>query len=153
MRLIAVTTCTNRKRRLVSPGLDASSLPFGSQSEVAREWRKRLRAVTAVAPAIDLYCGRSFQEATSAARAGHADFRIISGGLGFIRGEETIPSYSLSLVRQSPEFIGKRVIGPPFDVSGWWGAIQQSGETSPLAKAICVNRDAIAVIGISNAYL
>src|SRR4051812_4448077 len=109
MRLIAVTTCTDRKRFPVHPELDASDLRSGSQSSVAGAWRKRTNSAPAVAPAARVYCGRSFQEALLGAQKGGADFRIISGGLGLIRGDQVIPSYSLSLVRQSKEFIGSKI--------------------------------------------
>lgn len=153
MRLIAVTTCTDRKRHPVLPNLDASSLLPGSQPKLVRAWRQRVKAADPVGSASDVYCGRSFQEAASAARTGRADFRIISGGLGLIRAEEPIPSYSLSLVRQSAEFIGSRVVGAPFDAAHWWSEIQRRREPAPLAKSLRANRNAIAVIGISSAYL
>ena len=117
MRLLAVTTCTDRKKFPVIPALDASSLPSGAQGAVAQAWRSRIKAARIVGTASSVYCGRSFQEAAAAARSGRADFRIISGGLGLIKAEEEIPSYSLSLVRQSAEYIGSRVVGAPFDAS------------------------------------
>jgi hypothetical protein len=153
MQLIAVTTCTDRKKYPVLPDLDASSLPSGSQPIVVSAWRKRVGGARAVGSANEVYCGRSFQEAVTAARAGRADFRIISGGLGLIRSDQAIPSYSLSLVRKSSEFIGTRVIGSPFDAARWWSTIQQTRETAPLAKSLRANRSALAVIAISSTYL
>src|SRR5690242_12586265 len=139
MWLIVVTTCTDRKRHAVPLELDASSLPCGSQTSVAGEWRKRLSTASAVGVATDVYCGRSFQEAVSAARAGSADFRIISGGLGLVRGDEPIPTYSLSLVRRSREFVGSRVLGSPFSAPRWWREIQKTND-APLATLIRANR-------------
>src|SRR4051794_9693682 len=104
MQLIAVTTCTDRKRYPCLPRLSATNLPTGPQSAVVSDWLKRIRSAQAAGPAHDVYCGRSFQEAATAARAGRADFRIISGGLGLVRGDQNIPSYSLSLVRESADF-------------------------------------------------
>jgi hypothetical protein len=152
MQLIAVTTCTDRKRYPVTPHLDANTLPLGAQEEVACAWRNRVNAARKVGVARDVYCGRSFQEAIFAARAGHADLRIISGGLGLIRADEAIPAYSLSLVRSSPEFIGSRILGSPFNASQWWNEVQ-GPQSAPLAGLIRANRDATAVIGISSAYL
>jgi hypothetical protein len=153
MQLIAVTTCTDRKKFPVPADLDASRVPTGSQSAVASAWRKRIKSAPAVALATDVYSGRSFQEAVAAAREGRADFRIISGGLGLVRGDEKIPSYSLSLVRKSDEFVGARVINEPFNVARWWGEIQRAHESTPLAKLLRANADAIIVIGISSSYL
>src|SRR3954453_24112552 len=111
MRLIAITTCTDRKRFPVPQELDASSLPRATQAILAGTWRKRTKTACAVGTAMEVYCGRSFQEAVLAARSASADFRIIPVGLGLVRGDQAIPSYSLPLVPQSPEFIGARVIG------------------------------------------
>jgi hypothetical protein len=153
MRLIAITTCTDRKKFPVSPELDASYLPAGPQSVVAGEWRERVKSARAVGLATEVYSGRSFQEAILAARAGRAEFRVISGGLGLVRGDEQIPSYSLSLVRKSPEFIGARVTDEPFDVAQWWSEIQRSDQAAPLAELVHANPTVIAVAGISKAYL
>src|SRR5262245_12405447 len=101
MRLIAITTCTDRKQLPIPPELSVSQLPAGSQVAVASEWRTRITAARALKVATEVYGGRSFQEATIAARVGRAEFRVISGGLGLVRGDEEIPGYSLSLVRES----------------------------------------------------
>src|SRR5262245_18088114 len=126
MRVIVVTTCTNRKKFPTPPELDASRLDVGSQTAVAAAWRNRVKSATPLGTAAEVYCGRSFREAALAARAAHADFRIISGGLGLIRYDEAMPSYRLSLLQQSPEFIGARIGGAPFDAALWWCAIQQT---------------------------
>ena len=153
MQLIAVTTCTDRKRYPAPSNLDASNLLPGPQSIIASAWRKSIRSAITVGSAKEVYCGRSFQEAATAAHTGRADFRIISGGLGLIQGNEKIPSYSLSLVRQSPEFVGSRVVGEPFDAALWWSAIQGTPDPAPLAQMLRANPNSFAVIAISNAYL
>src|SRR5262245_2637327 len=153
MRIIAVTTCTDRKRFSVPYNLAAIHLPVGPQSVVTRTWRARVKTAQSLKSATEVYCGRSFQEAVFAARAARAEFRIISGGLGLVRGDEQIPSYGLSLVPQSSEFIGARVTGEPFDVARWWREIQRSDQTTPLAELLHANPTSIAVIGISKIYL
>jgi len=149
---MVVTTCTDRKRYAVPPELDASSLPAGRQANVAHEWRRRVSAAPSAGLAAQVYCGRSFQEAILAARAGRAELRIISGGLGLIRSDEAIPSYSLSLVRQSREFVGSRVLDAPFRAPEWWSSVQKAGR-APMAEVVRANPTAIAVIGISSTYL
>src|SRR5207248_6868976 len=104
-----------------------------------------------VGAARDVYCGRSFQEAAFAARSGRADFQIISGGLGLIRADEAIPAYSLSLVRSSPEFIGSRVLGSPFNASQWWHEFQSGPQGTTLAELVRANRNAVAIVSISSA--
>jgi hypothetical protein len=153
MRVIAVTTCTDRKKFPVPDDLDASQLPVGPQSDVARLWRERVKSAGPVGIATEVYSGRSFQEAVFAARAGCGELRIISGGLGLIRGDDEIPSYSLSLVRQSSEFIGARVTGEPFNAARWWKEVQRSAQSSPLAELLRTNPTTAVVIGISKAYL
>jgi hypothetical protein len=153
MHLLAITTCTDRKKHPVPPALDASGLPAGSQNAVSRAWRSRINAAQKVGPADSVYCGRSFQEAATAARSGRADFRIISGGLGLIESHQQIPSYSLSLVKQSAEYIGSRVKDTPFDASRWWNDIQHSNKAFPLANLIRKNSTTIAVLAISSTYL
>jgi hypothetical protein len=153
MRLIAITTCTDRKKFPVSPELSASGLTYGRQSRVASVWRKRVKSTHTVGLARDVYCGRNFQEAKFAARAGGADFWIISGGLGLVRQDQLIPPYSLSLVRQSSEFIGSRIIDEPFDAARWWGEIQGTSEPAPLATMVRASPSATVVIGITSSYL
>jgi hypothetical protein len=152
MRLIVITTCTDRKRFPVCPDLDASDLQPARQASIAASWRKRTRSVSPVGVATEVYCGRSFQEALLAARMARTDLRIISGGLGLIRGDQKIPSYSLSLVRRSPKFIGTRILGQSFDPARWWMEVQCERCFPPLAELVHANPDAIVVIGISNSY-
>jgi hypothetical protein len=153
MRLIVITTCTDRKKFPVPSRLDASTLPVGSQSAVINVWHKRIGVARIAGPATSVYSGRSFQEAVLAAKASGGDFRIISGGLGLVGGDDEIPSYSLSLVSQSAEFVGSRIAGEPFNPSHWWKGIQRSSSPSPLAKLLKRNPNALSVVGISKAYL
>src|SRR5262249_45966003 len=111
MQVIAVTTCSDRKRFPISSHLNAASLPRGNQPTLTRIWQDRLNSVSPIAAAAEVYGGRGFQEALAASRAGGTDLRIISGGLGLIRGTDRISSYSLSLVPKSTEFVGARITG------------------------------------------
>src|SRR5262249_46602911 len=112
-----------------------------------------IQSSSPVGMATDVYGGRSFQEAVLAARTSRADFRIVSGGLGLVRGDDAIPSYSLSLVRQSSDFIGSRVAGGGFDARKWVAQVQRGPGAAPLSELLRTAPDAIAVVGISNAYL
>jgi hypothetical protein len=153
MQLLPITTCTDRKRFPFSAELDASKLPTGPQHAVLKTWQRRVSRAKAVGRAGDVYCGRSFQEAATAARAACSDLLIVSGGLGLISAHEEIASYSLSLVRQSPEYVGSRVTGAAFDPSLWWSEIQTDHNPAPLAKLLRTNRDAIVIFAISSTYL
>ena len=98
MQLIAVTTCTDRKRYPVLPSLDASRLPSGSQSIVVSGWRQAdWRSTVLSYPANDVYCGRSFQEAVFiGARNAQIFASSLAASASFAR-DQAIPSYSLSL--------------------------------------------------------
>jgi len=153
MRLIVVTTCTGRKKYPVPYDLVASRLPNGLQSAVTNAWRARVQSARQLRAATVIYSGRRFREAILAARAAHTDLRIISGGLGLIRADDQIPSYTLSLVPESSEYVGTRIVGESFDVARWWREIQPSSEGAPLADLLRANPTSIAVIGISKTYL
>lgn len=153
MQIVALTTCTDRKRFPVPPQLDAADLRPGRQASVVQRWRKRTSSASVVAPATRVYCGRSFQEALIGAKKANADFRIISGGLGLLRGDQLIPSYSLSLVRQSKDFIGSKVTDETFSPHRWWREVQYDAGTQPISELVCANPNAVVVIGISNSYL
>lgn len=153
MRLVAITTCTDRKKFPVPLDLDASNLVPAPQSTISKAWRDRVQSARPVGLATDVYCGRSFQEASGAARSARADFRVISGGLGLVRGDDPIPAYSLSLVPQSTDFIGARVSNSTFDRAKWWTQIQKTQTAEPLAGLVRTNTDALVVLAISKAYL
>src|SRR5690242_172623 len=106
MRLVVVTTCTDRKRSPSHPPLVASDLPQGTQEHVASEWRIRRLSAPVAGAAHSIYCGRSFREAELAGLAARADLYIVSGGLGLVAANDEIPSYSLTLVRGSTDYIG-----------------------------------------------
>lgn len=154
MRLIAITTCTTRKRAPVPVQLDAANLPVGSEIEVAEEWRKRvINSGQNLCQAKDVYCGRSFQEALLAVRGDPAAIWIISGGLGLVRGTDPIPGYDLSLVPGSSAFIGRRIAPRRFDATAWWKGIQRTPVKLPIAELVRSQRDALALLGLSAAYL
>lgn len=123
MRLVVITTCTDRKRFEAHPTLIASTLPAGRQDAVATAWRHRRISVLPTGAAKAVYCGRSFREAARASETARAELQVISGGLGLVAASDEIPSYTLSLVRNTPEFIGARVVGIPFDAATWWTQI------------------------------
>lgn len=154
MRLLAVTTCTDRKRFSVPRALDAARLPVGTQDRLTEIWRQRVRDALAVGKADTVYCGRSFQEALQAAKVAGTELFVISGGLGLLPATRRIPSYGLSLVPQSEEYIGSRVRGSQFKPDDWWRHIQSDKrKRSPLADLVRNNRDAVTAIAVSSTYL
>src|SRR5258708_7938500 len=153
MRLVVITTCTDRKRFEAHPRLTASTLPTGDQYAVAAVWRHRRLSASPVGLAKAVYCGRSFREAALASERARADLQVISGGLGLISAHDEIPSYTLSLVRSTPEFIGARVVDIPFDAAAWWVQIQNRRSETPLSDLLRSQPDVVVAIGTSSGYL
>src|SRR3546814_21038884 len=79
--------------------MSAAALAVGSLATVSRAWAGRLRKAARVAPAWQLYCGRSFSEASGAARKLGSGLAIVSAGLGFVTGDGPVPTYSLTVAR------------------------------------------------------
>ena len=134
MRLIVVTTCTGRKRHPVPQHLVATHLPSGLQSAVTSAWRERVRSAGHLRAATEIYSGRRFQEAVHAGSYRASRISDHLGGLGLIRGDEQIPSYTLSLVPESSEYIGARVVLNSFDVARWWSGIQRSSQVRAVGR-------------------
>src|SRR3546814_5749739 len=77
--------------------MSAATLAVGSLATVSRAWTGRLRKAARVAPACQLYCGRSFWEASGAARKLGSGLAIVSAGQGFVTGDGPVPTYSLTV--------------------------------------------------------
>jgi hypothetical protein len=136
MQLMVVTTCTDRKRFPAPLDLNADRLGQGHQDSVAAEWVARVSTAQPAASARDVYCGRSFQEALTAARSTRVSLRIISAGLGLIDEEEPVPPYNLTLVRGKANSIESRISVGRFDAGRWWGQIQRRRSAQPLARLV-----------------
>jgi hypothetical protein len=100
-----------------------------------------------------LYAGRGFAEARAAAAALQAPLFIISAGLGLIDGDRKVPSYSLTLARNDPDSIVRKVSGD-FSAAGWWRALHRSLGVSgaPLARTLS-GYDGLVVAALPSTYL
>ena len=124
---VVITTCTNRKRQPIPDELRISAHGPTNMADLAAQWTARLDATTARHRAVDLYGGRGFKEARSAAERLNARLLIASGGLGLIEGSASIPPYACTIIPGTPDSVGSRIEGT-FSVSGWWSALaMQSG--------------------------
>ena len=122
MKLIHITTCTNRKKPPAVESLLCRTLPCGEMAIVAKEWISRVQNAPHEHLAHSLYCGRGFSESLSAARIASTDLWVISAGLGLVLSSEMIPSYSLTIASGADDSIKGR-IRSDFNPSGWWNAI------------------------------
>lgn len=124
MKLIHITTCTNRKKIPVSDGLLCRNLPYGIMTDVADEWVRGVKNASQKHFAYNLYCGRGFAESLSAARIASTDLWVISAGLGLINVNDEIPSYGLTISPGVDDSISGR-IQSDFQPSAWWKHINR----------------------------
>lgn len=90
---LVVTWCTAKKRTTETPlRLNA----HGSTDDVAAAWLGLLSSATPTTKAADLYQGRAFKLACSAAKELGADLAVVSAGLGWVRGNALVPGYDLT---------------------------------------------------------
>jgi hypothetical protein len=129
MRPLVITTCTARKRAVVT--LAANQLPQGTQLEVEREWLDRLKSAPPSLPADQLYGGHSFKLALEISAALGADLGIVSAGLGYVASHVEIPSYDLTISGSHANSIRKKINGP-FNHGSWWRSVQDSRFGTPL---------------------
>ncbi|MBY5324331.1 hypothetical protein HFN11_29150 [Rhizobium leguminosarum] len=118
---VILTACTQRKRVTPNPLLCARDLPIGTLGQVAKAWMAKVATVEAVAPAKDIYCGRSFVEAKKAAAIAQADLHIVSAGLGLIHSQQDIPSYNLTVSKGSQDCILDKL--EDHGDTDWWAAL------------------------------
>src|SRR3546814_5302414 len=129
---LVITACTSRKRIAPAEVMRACTLAVGSLATVSRAWTCRLRKAARVAPACQLYCGRSFSEASGAARKLGSGFAIVSAGLGFVTGDGPVPTYSLTVASGGEDNVLDR-IAPRAVPKDWWTRIS---DLSPLSHSI-----------------
>lgn len=94
-----------------------------------------------------LYCGRSFCEALLASGALDARLLVASAGFGLVANDAELPSYSVTIVPGSEDYILSRTDGGAKD---WWRAISaRSAHAVPLAP----DSTDLFLVAVSRAYL
>ena len=144
MTVRVATTCSSGKA--ISPiwPLQAASLRPGPIGSVSAAWLANLPCAVERMPASDLYLGRGFGHARSVERP-----FVISAGLGLVRPEELIPSYSLT-VSAGADDIFARIDGRR-DPAAWWRAIRSNPFSCPM-DALFEGSD-IVLMALSGPYL
>src|SRR3546814_20938097 len=122
---LVITACTSRKRIAPAEGMSAATLAVGSLATVSRAWAGRLRKAARVAPAWQLYCGRSFSEASGAARKLGSGLAIVSAGLGVVTGDGPVPTYSLTVAFGGDD-TGPDRLSPRAGQTEWWTRYSES---------------------------
>lgn len=120
-----VSICSSRKFATAPASLLARNLPITSQDQVAAEWLKRLGKAAPVAKAGDLYGGRGFRLAQSAAKVSHAPLFIISAGLGLIAAETPVPAYGITVAAGADDALALKVTAG-LDMTAWFETLEAS---------------------------
>lgn len=149
---LVITTCTNRKRKLISASLRISDLDAAPLSALATAWGKRLSAASERYPASTVYGGRGFQEAAAAANDLDARLLVVSAGLGLIEAENSVPPYACTVLIGACDSVADRVMDG-FSIGAWWNTLRcASPFASPLARFVANDRGPI-LASLSEAYL
>ncbi|MCY1646673.1 hypothetical protein OVA11_06160 [Caulobacter sp. SL161] len=144
-RATIITTCTNRKRYAPAATLRAGELRPGTTAEVALAWQERLAQAPKPWAAGTLYLGRSFSDATSAAKIADANLLIVSAGLGLVSAQTMAPSYDLTVAPTAAGSVLRKTSG---DARAWWAQIQQALDPAPAFEG-----DALILAALSRPYL
>lgn len=153
MRTILLIPCTDRKRRQPSEELRARSLAPGSLSEVAGEWLDRIASATSKQPHEEVYCGRAYREAAKAAKQLSAELAVISAGLGVVRADQPIPSYSLTVAPGSDDTVLNKITCDRASADAWWRALKfRHKEVAGVQDLLRRESSALILIGLSASY-
>ena len=102
---------------------------------------------------MDVYGGRSFQEAKAVAEKLGADVFVISAGLGLIDASKDIPSYACTVADGADDGIESRVLGD-FSSSEWWSHLKR---VSPFAQDLIAvaqrNDRKLILVALSDSYI
>ncbi len=144
MNFCLVTTCTSRKRH--PPSLCVRELQTGSITEVAEKWIQCVDLSKMRVEAYDLYAGRSYREATAAARILDAPLWIISAGMGLVSSRnEPITPYNLT-ISYGPDSVIKKISDDTWSPTRWWDLITSRRGGRTIANIVNDNKNSECVL-------
>lgn len=148
-----ITSCTNRKRVSPARRLTARTLPKESTTSLAREWSTRVRRTEPIARAEELYQGRAFLEARKVSEVTQSPLYVISAGLGLLRADDKIPSYSLTVSAGSADSIQNRCTDGTFSAATWWRMLTaRFGLEYPLTQLIAGSKGKLWLLALPISY-
>ena len=153
MSLSVITNCTNRKLVQPEPLLQASKLGRGSQDKLAIRWSQRIRNAHPVVLAGQLYGGRAFLEAKTAAISTGGSLWIVSAGLGLVAENKEVPSYNLTISPGSPDSLTNLVSTGHFCPQSWWKAINRHKQPGSICKLVRKHPKEAFLLAVSSRYL
>jgi len=117
-----VTICAQQKSIKAPAHGTPAALAIQTQVEVERAWQKTVAALPADVLVANLYGGRAFGLAKTAAARSASRLYVISAGLGIVPGDSLAPAYGLTVARDAAESIASRIAGP-FDPAKWFESL------------------------------
>lgn len=149
---LVLTGCTTRKRAPTPPALQVEAIAKGSLSEVVEDWVSRLSAAESRVRVSELYGGRGFQEAYSAALCLGARLGVISAGVGVVLDDDCIPSYGLSVASRTADCVFARITDP-VGARDWWAALSSRSPLGRSLAKIIESNKGVVILALSQAYL
>lgn len=150
---IVITSCTNRKKGLVHPGLNQSELRPGSIDSVANQWIRKLKKANVRVPAREVYCGRGFREAEATSQYLSCPLFVVSAGLGIINSDIAAPIYDLSVSSSSGDSVLTKISGK-ISPRVWWSHISSNNPFGTSLNTLLSNHpDGLILIALSRTYL
>ncbi len=148
---LILTSCTNRKRLPPVHALTAHALRQGNLGDVAGQWIERLRGAEPSTTASDLYCGRAFRQAATAAISARATFLVVSAGLGLVSATTRIPSYSLTVSAGVKDNVLSLISGA--SSAEWWGELARRSPFRTELAEVARLADGPILLALSANYL
>nr|WP_068308276.1 hypothetical protein [Bradyrhizobium sp. CCH5-A9] len=119
---------------------------------VAADWGSRLRKADEHFPAAEIYGGRGFQEAATAAALLGARLMIVSAGLGLIDASTRVPPYACTILHDTPDGVAGRV-SDGFTAPGWWAALANASPFSLTLRSVAESQEGLILAALSDAYI
>ncbi len=153
MRIILITSCSNRKAIPPRNRLQASELPSTSLKTYGEIWRRRLKSQQFFLPARDLYIGRGAKEARKAADTVQAKQWFVSAGLGLVSGDEEVPGYDLTISGNSGNHLKHKIPPKDYDLARWWNEISRRHKPKiTIPRLVERNKDALIILAVPRTY-
>jgi hypothetical protein len=151
--VIVITNCTNRKRVAGNPVTLSQNQLSGSLDTVAKRWVKALKKAPHTQHASNVYMGRAFSEANSAAALVGGDLYVVSAGLGLIKATDQIPAYDLTVAEGSSS-LGPLLSGLNKTSADWWSVlINELGPSRSIRSLVETHTKTLMLFALPAGYV
>ena len=146
-----ITNCTNRKRSGTGQPISTHRLSTEDFGAFTNAWLARVSKAAPKLKAVDLYVGRSFNDATTVTKHLGGKLYVVSAGIGLIHSGKEIPPYNLT-VSGGTASINTRLRKLGATVQDWWGMINQ-GNKNPIANLVNTSSSGEVLIALPANYI